>query len=884
MFQRILVSILAAVSTAVVAQSSWNSQLLPPQAGSGTWQRPVVAHAGRNWQLPDFSHVGYRTGAQPLASGLACNSITVSGSGDIADALQQAVDQLGQGGGGTVRIPAGSFSLSHSIAVPYDNVSILGAGSDLTLLQVPAGYTPAQMDDEGVFTFGKALGAWNKAWVDRGDELARVDQVVAAGATSVHVQSASALAVGQWVVLVQYYWPEFSQRNSGGAWDSYSGFPDSSANRESSFAYLRQITAINGNTVQLDAPVPYTLDPANNDVRMRSAEQPSWVRPRSNVGVAGLRIRFADNSNNNGRPAGAGVYFEGVRDAWVHDVQIENFPRYGIRLNYAARVTVRESAMRGAQDYGTGGYGYGISVEDSQSVLVADSLIEDTRHGITSRASLSNDLVITGTQSAQAREGGDDVHYGFVHNVLWDQHRLTHGTGLHGFWRGGLSGGAHETNGTAVLWNVQGDGHKGGWYGGSVQLNPSSDGWNIVVGGPGAHPIWDMGATLGTGEAMPAAPGFQTGSVKQSPGPGSRDQNVLYEGLYRKGLQPASLYGAQLSQRLGALPAAFNDSCVPAPAQGDLSPSLPAGNDTLIFNSDSLGFTPGCGACDLDDPAAARGLGEGLSMTPSSSNWSVVADFRGPTLHSSDFEKLVLWLRPSSSGFGLRLRLSLSTLPEGSSTVLGDQLINNLDSGWQRVELPVAGFGSGSFNTLELRSIGSASAQPVAVDDISLVPVASAPPACRDGIDNDGDGLSDYPADPGCVDADDNDESNPPPAACEDGVDNDGDGLTDYPADPGCSSAGDDDEYNAPEAACNDGVDNDGDGKIDFPADPGCGSADDSDETDLPQAQCADGIDNDGDRLVDEDDPGCNGPGDDNESPNNCDSLLELLQPVCLFR
>jgi len=38
----------------------------------------------------------------------------------------------------------------------------------------------------------------------------------------------------------------------------------------------------------------------------------------------------------------------------------------------------------------------------------------------------------------------------------------------------------------------------------------------------------------------------------------------------------------------------------------------------------------------------------------------------------------------------------------------------------------------------------------------------------------------------------------PPPVACNDGVDNDGDGLTDYPSDPGCSSATDTDEFNAP--------------------------------------------------------------------------------------
>ncbi|MBI4393846.1 MAG: S8 family serine peptidase [Euryarchaeota archaeon] len=38
----------------------------------------------------------------------------------------------------------------------------------------------------------------------------------------------------------------------------------------------------------------------------------------------------------------------------------------------------------------------------------------------------------------------------------------------------------------------------------------------------------------------------------------------------------------------------------------------------------------------------------------------------------------------------------------------------------------------------------------------------------------------------------------PPAAACGDGLDNDGDGLTDYPADPGCTSTSDTDEFNAP--------------------------------------------------------------------------------------
>lgn len=74
-------------------------------------------------------------------------------------------------------------------------------------------------------------------------------------------------------------------------------------------------------------------------------------------------------------------------------------------------------------------------------------------------------------------------------------------------------------------------------------------------------------------------------------------------------------------------------------------------------------------------------------------------------------------------------------------------------------------------------------------------------PACNDNHDFDGDGLKDFPDDPGCDSPQDNSESdNCPNGAscpqCADGVDNNDseDTRVDYPADPGCSSASDDSE------------------------------------------------------------------------------------------
>ncbi|TSC68736.1 MAG: Uncharacterized protein G01um101456_518 [Parcubacteria group bacterium Gr01-1014_56] len=128
------------------------------------------------------------------------------------------------------------------------------------------------------------------------------------------------------------------------------------------------------------------------------------------------------------------------------------------------------------------------------------------------------------------------------------------------------------------------------------------------------------------------------------------------------------------------------------------------------------------------------------------------------------------------------------------------------------------------------------------------------PAQCTDTIDNDGDGLIDYPADPGCASASDNNESNPPPPPpsspipqCSDGIDNDQDGKIDWNAlpnegDQGCATPLDDNESDEPPPpppppppapACSNGSDDDGDELIDS-ADPGCANAEDTDETNVP--------------------------------------------------
>jgi len=79
-----------------------------------------------------------------------------------------------------------------------------------------------------------------------------------------------------------------------------------------------------------------------------------------------------------------------------------------------------------------------------------------------------------------------------------------------------------------------------------------------------------------------------------------------------------------------------------------------------------------------------------------------------------------------------------------------------------------------------------------------------AAPHCNDGIDNDGDGVTDFVGgDPGCADVADLSERSPL-LVCDDGADNDTDGATDYPADIGCKNP----NWPHENPECDDGVDN----------------------------------------------------------------------------
>ena len=155
---------------------------------------------------------------------------------------------------------------------------------------------------------------------------------------------------------------------------------------------------------------------------------------------------------------------------------------------------------------------------------------------------------------------------------------------------------------------------------------------------------------------------------------------------------------------------------------------------------------------------------------------------------------------------------------------------------------------------------------------------------CSNGLDDDGDGLTDAEEDPGCDNAADWSEFSDG-TSCSDGLDGDGDGLVDG-EDPDCSSG----PFQREGVGCSDGADNNGDGLLDS-EDPLCSGTFTLSET--PAAlHCEDGLDNDGDGQVDQEDPDCvDGRGFGEVSPlcsngldDDGDGQVDYEDPDCLSR
>ncbi|WP_055548302.1 glycosyl hydrolase family 28-related protein, partial [Streptomyces kanamyceticus] len=135
-------------------------------------------------QIPYVARAGARTGAHPFPRHKRTLDIRhygakPDGTSDAAPAINRALADAGASGGGTVRIPPGTFRVDGIIRIAHDHVTLRGAGSTRTTLLATKNLT------ELIGPYGSRYGGDKSSWSWAGGLIwlcpeARYDSLTAA--------------------------------------------------------------------------------------------------------------------------------------------------------------------------------------------------------------------------------------------------------------------------------------------------------------------------------------------------------------------------------------------------------------------------------------------------------------------------------------------------------------------------------------------------------------------------------------------------------------------------------------------------------------------------------------------------------------------------------
>jgi lysophospholipase L1-like esterase len=144
--------------------------------------------------------------------------------------------------------------------------------------------------------------------------------------------------------------------------------------------------------------------------------------------------------------------------------------------------------------------------------------------------------------------------------------------------------------------------------------------------------------------------------------------------------------------------------------------------------------------------------------------------------YDGDVRSLDVWMRGASAGAEVAITIDFRDQQAGaaiSDPIVAQTETRVLTTEWQRYVMTATAPTSPLTPVYASRlRFQAGPGDTVEIDRVSFAP----PPACSDGVDNDGDGFIDHPADPGCFDATSDREA----PQCQDGIDNDGLPGTDF--------------------------------------------------------------------------------------------------------
>ncbi len=506
-----------------------------------------------------------------------------TGNIDATTAIQAAIDdaQIGQGAA-AVYLPAGLYRCDGSLNVTRGNLSLRGAGKDLTKLY-----------------FTQSAGFGYRAHISFQGLLSRGEDMPLAAnapnrATVVQITDASSVSVGDTVALGWVITDAFiAEHGMKGVWSQFNG--------QWKPFFRREVVAVDlsvtPHEVHLDIPTRY-LAQLRDGASLRKETgylAECRVEDLSLSNAVGYDQAWSENQIHL-------LAMKGVRDAVIRNVSSFASPHPdnarehhlqsgGILITDSTRVTAKDCTLEKAQNRGGGGNGYLFEVRSSGEVLFSDCTGRSGRHNFIQNWDFGATGIVwlrclsEGSQNV-TRAGAlefplradSEYHHSLAMANLVDQCVIKDGWSAGN--RGTESSGAGHSATQCVIWNMNG--------GGSGRIRSFNSGHGYVIGTTAATVYVNSDITLGSLDE-----GTDPIDFTEHLGNGST-------------LWPPSLYEDQRMRRMSSQPE--GEGTTPAPHAADTNEDRAIDLGELLrlvqlYNADGLhcaeetedGYAPGTG-------------------------------------------------------------------------------------------------------------------------------------------------------------------------------------------------------------------------------------------------------------------------------------------------
>ena len=516
-------------SCSLNAQESWQSQLvIQDESGSLTYKKD-----NDGFVIPDFSQAGYGNGKDLPVVSLPERTITLSPledkEADNTQHIQKAIDEVGkqaldaEGIRGVVLLKAGRYNVDGTLNLTYDGVILRGEGNcfsdnDSTVLY---GRNAAEKAKRLILMGNSSAHNWGNG---KGDaQVNIVTQKVMPGDYSFQVEDASAYRVGDlicikyptttaWLEAVWYGGNTKRNTDESKKWKT----------KDIDMSYHRYVTKVEGNMIEVDAPVFYALDKQYAQAYIYKISNPGTIR--HNVGIENLHISFERSPENSTANVDQNcIYMSSLENSWVKGVSMSGFVHAGIKTTSTTRSTIEDCYAIDPSGLCTGGTYYNFeNYHRSQLILLKDCYARNGRHHYISNGCASTSGIVVLNFRSELSLAQAEGHRLWSQGILFDNWAelgtIKSNAGKIGMYLRDNMGSGHGWGGTnSVFWNCD-------VQDGAIYLDKVPTGQNYAIG-----------CTAKT--------------IRKYRNNMSEYTNGYIEGQNRKGLQPASLYEAQRAAR-----------------------------------------------------------------------------------------------------------------------------------------------------------------------------------------------------------------------------------------------------------------------------------------------------------------------------------------------